>query len=107
MTNYADFFVGGVAIVLGIVTLTSALAPFEAVYQLPKVRWLTAQYGQNSARGILLVLGILLLALGVVIVLGWKWTWESDDSRERVSTSTHLAPRSTVRNFSLHNLHSA
>ena len=90
--NYADIFVGGVAIVLGIVTLTSALGSSEAVYQLPKIRWLAAQYGQNSARGILIALGILLLALGVMITLGWKWTWEADAAHEPVTNHHTTTP---------------
>ena len=86
MSTYADFFVGGVAIVLGVITLASALMPYEAVYQLPKVRWLTEQYGQGGARGFLVALGVLLLALGVILVFGWKWTWESESSQHRVPT---------------------
>jgi hypothetical protein len=87
MTTYADFFVGGVAIVLGVLTLASAVAPDQAaVYRLPKVRWLAAQYGHNGARGVLIALGVLLLALGVLIVLGWKLTWESDSPHSRHGT---------------------
>jgi hypothetical protein len=88
MSNYADIFVGGVAIVLGLVTLTSAVTPDHAVYQLPKIRWLAAQVGPSGARGVLVGLGVLLVTLGFLIMLGWKWTWESDREQGRVPTRT-------------------
>jgi hypothetical protein len=91
MSSYADIFVGGVAITLGLITLTSAVTPDHAVYQLPKIRWLAAQVGPSGARSFLVGLGILLVTLGFLIMLGWKWTWESDREQSRVPTRTGRA----------------
>lgn len=86
MLNYADIFVGGVAITLGLITLMSAVTPDHAVYQLPKVRWLAAQFGPSGARGVLVGLSVLLVMLGVLIMLGWKWSWEAERNQSRVTT---------------------
>jgi hypothetical protein len=77
MPNFADWFVGGVAIVLGIVALVHALSASERVFELPKMRWLERRYGKKAAKIMLGVLGLILIALGAAIALGFKVNWSS------------------------------
>lgn len=87
--NYADWFVGAVAIVLGLAMLWNALSPSDRTFELPKLRWLERSYGRNTARLVLGTLAALLIALGVAIAAGWKLHWEeAQSSRPLVSDNS-------------------
>jgi hypothetical protein len=64
-------FVGGVAVLLGLWALIAAVLNHEASFQLSKAKWLQACFGRGMTRGIYLVIGVLLIALGVYIAV-WQ-----------------------------------
>ncbi|HTN78013.1 MAG TPA: hypothetical protein VL096_22330 [Pirellulaceae bacterium] len=74
MGHLADWFVGGIAIILGLVAIWSAATPESKAFQLTKLRWFEQLYGRQAARMLLAILGCLLIAGGVAIALGFKWT---------------------------------
>ena len=62
-----DLLVATVAVVLGAVLLTVALARWEWFFQLPKARWLEERTGRPVVRLVYAALGALLIALGAFV----------------------------------------
>jgi hypothetical protein len=65
-----QYFVGGVAMVLGLLALVAAVHNHQRYYVLPKIRWIEARWGRPAARTFYALLGAILLGLGVVVLLG-------------------------------------
>jgi hypothetical protein len=86
VSNYADWFVGSVAIVVGLVTLYGAIAQPTNFYELPKIRWFERQYGRSATRALLGAIGVLMLVLGVAIALGVKLHWNEE---QQAATDRH------------------
>jgi len=74
--GYADWIVGAVAIMLGLVLCYSAAASRPQMYDLPKIRWLESRMGRRATQAIIVLLGVLLVAVGVAVALGWKMNWQ-------------------------------
>jgi hypothetical protein len=68
----SDWFVGGVAIVLGVAALWLAIRNDDRVFQLAKVRWLAELWGRGPARWLVGIIGALLFAGGIAIALGFS-----------------------------------
>jgi hypothetical protein len=64
------YFVGGVAILLGLLALVAAVHNHPRYYVLPKIRWIEQRWGRRAARGFYAVLGTALLGWGVIVLLG-------------------------------------
>lgn len=73
---YADWFVGGVACILGLVILLAVWTGYARVYELAKVRWAQHQFGHTATKVMLYLLGLALIGLGIAICMGWKIHWE-------------------------------
>ncbi len=69
----ADWFVGGVAIGLGVTLLTGSLFNWERLYELRSSRWLEALLARSGARLVHAALGSGLIALGWAIMQGFRW----------------------------------
>ena len=65
-----QFFVGGVAGLLGLLALWASIQNHDRYYQLPKIRWIEDRWGRTRARIFYAVLGIALLAVAVYVSLG-------------------------------------
>jgi hypothetical protein len=78
VSPYTDWFVGGVAIVLGLLSLGAGIRNDDRVFQLRKLRWLSERWGRNRARWFLAVAGTILIAGGVLIALGYTVNWLGD-----------------------------
>ncbi len=65
-----QFFVGGVAAVLGLLALWASVHNHDRYYQLPKIRWMEDRWGRTTARMAYAILGVVLLALGAYVSLG-------------------------------------
>jgi hypothetical protein len=65
------YFVGGVALLLGIGSLVASLKNEERFFQLAKLQLLQATFGRLGSRWICGLLGCALMILGVCILLGW------------------------------------
>jgi len=78
MSPYADWFVGGVTIALGAGALWGAASANRYVFEMPKMRLLESSVGRTSARAILSLVGIALIALGIGIAIDWKWPWSTN-----------------------------
>jgi hypothetical protein len=72
MGELADWFVGGVACLLGLALTILALVPTSPVFQLPKVRWLERQVGRSLTLIVVGVVGVVLVVVGIAIIRGWK-----------------------------------
>lgn len=66
----ADLLVGSIAIVIGIMTVLSAMFNWERAYKLGKVRGIEAKFGRRGARIFYGLLGATLIALGSLIAAG-------------------------------------
>ena len=75
---YTDWFMGGVALVIGVVALAHGILPREQPFTLPKLRWFEQTYGRGATRILLTVVGVALIMLGVAIALGWKMHWPEE-----------------------------
>lgn len=73
MGVYADWFVGGIACLIGLGFLLSALIGPSPILQLPKMRVLERQVGRTLALAIACLIGVALIALGIAIICGFKW----------------------------------
>jgi hypothetical protein len=67
----ADFFMGGLAISLGIVSLLASMLNWETAYQLSKAQWLESRLGRTGVRLSFAALGAVLIALGIAIAIGF------------------------------------
>jgi Immunity protein 17 len=67
----ADFFMGGLAIALGLAALLASLLNWEGAYQLRKAHWLEGRLGRRGVRLCFAALGALLIALGAAIAMGF------------------------------------
>jgi hypothetical protein len=65
-----QFFVGGVAMMLGFAALLAAFQNHDRYYQLPKIRWVDERWGRGTARAAYVFLGACFLALGIFVFLG-------------------------------------
>ena len=75
---YAEqLFVGGVAVVLGVLALTAAATNYDLYYQPRKIRWVEDRWGRSTARCVYLALGAFLCCAGVAIAAGWTFSWQS------------------------------
>lgn len=92
---YTDWFVGGVAVLIGLLALVHGIAPREQTFTMPKLRWLEQAYGRTTARVFLGVLGATLILLGIAIALGWKLEWPE----ERNSREMRFSGNSAARRF--------
>ena len=91
MADIADWFVGGVSVAIGATALWQAIRPGERLFELPKMRWLAQRYGQQTARTMLGVLGVVLVILGVAIAAGWKVHWPGDRASAPVEVTSSVA----------------
>ncbi|NLF72707.1 MAG: hypothetical protein GX575_27040 [Candidatus Anammoximicrobium sp.] len=71
--NRQDFFMGGLALMLALLAIGSAVHNRDAYYRLPKIRWIDERWGRRVARYVYAVAGLVLLALGVLILSGWSF----------------------------------
>jgi hypothetical protein len=97
MSQYADWFVGGVAIAIGAGALWGAASANRYVFEMPKLRLLESSIGKTPARAILALAGVGLITLGIGIALDWKWPWKAAP-RETVerSRASFFCKRSTA-----------
>jgi hypothetical protein len=70
-----DWFVGGVAIAIGLVALVAALRNDQRAFALPKLFWLDQKLGRGRARLVMALIGAALIALGTLIALGYSVRW--------------------------------
>lgn len=75
MLGYADWIVGGVAILLGVALCFSAVTSSQRLFELPKIRWLESRLGRQATQAILAIIGVALLIVGITVTLGWKINW--------------------------------
>jgi hypothetical protein len=66
-----QYLVGGVACVMGAVSLTAAIQNHEGFFRLAKFRQLEVWLGRNNARWFCGLCGCGLIALGLCIAGGW------------------------------------
>lgn len=71
--GHEDWFVGAVAIGLGLTLLAGALLNWEWFYTLRSSRWLEALLTRRGARMVHAALGCGLIALGCAIMQGFRW----------------------------------
>lgn len=65
-----QLFVGAVAFILGLLALIAAIHNRDWYFRLPKARWIEDRWGRSTVRVVYALLGIALIALGLVIVSG-------------------------------------
>ncbi len=65
-----DFFVGTVAIAVGLFAWLSAVFNWNWSYRLWKARWVESRFGRRGARIFYVILGAVMIALGVAIACG-------------------------------------
>ena len=70
-----DWFMGGLAIALGVVLLVSAALGARWLMELGRPKWLAEKLGTAGARGVLMAIGALTIALGIVVFSGWRPPW--------------------------------
>lgn len=70
--NIGDVFVGGVAIVLGMIVLVGGGGNFSWWFELRKARWLESRLGRQAARVLFALFGIMLILLGLAIACGFS-----------------------------------
>ncbi len=80
-----QLFVGAVAFILGLLALIAAIHNRDWYFRLPKARWIEERWGRNAVRVVYGLLGIALIALGVVIVLGDRQNEEMNQRRRHPS----------------------
>lgn len=73
IAGHEDWFVGSVAIGLGLVLLIGSLLNAPWFYALRSSRWLEALFARTGARIVHAALGCGLIALGCAIVQGFRW----------------------------------
>lgn len=73
MGVYTDWFVGGIACLIGLAFLVSATIGPAPILHLPKMRVLERQVGRSLALAIACLIGTALIALGIAIICGFKW----------------------------------
>lgn len=66
-----ELFVGGVAIVLGLLTVITAAADWDWYYQRRLGRWIESRWGRTAARACFGTLGLILIGLGIAIAIGF------------------------------------
>jgi hypothetical protein len=71
VSPWTDWFVGGVAISLGVLALGAAVLNDQRAFVLPKLRLLEHSVGRLRARWILGALGVALMIAGTMIGLGY------------------------------------
>jgi small neutral amino acid transporter SnatA (MarC family) len=71
--GHEDLFVGLVAVTLGVGLLTAAAINWSWYYSLRSARWLESHLTRTGARVCHGLLGLGLVALGVLIAVGWRW----------------------------------
>lgn len=64
----ADYFMGGVSILLGLAILFSAVFNWSFAFQLAKAHWLETKLGRRTVRGVYALIGVALIALGGYII---------------------------------------
>jgi len=70
-----DWLMGGMAMALGVVITVSAIGNAPWLMNLRRPRWLAEQIGPARARGVLVAIGLVCIALGLVILSGWRPPW--------------------------------
>ena len=70
-----DVVVGFVAAGLGLLLIASAASGEAWLLRYAKPRMLAAAFGKPSARVLLALLGVGLIALGIAVALGWRVQW--------------------------------
>ncbi len=78
-------FVGGVAIVLGVLCAAVGLFELSWFFRMPKAQWFEARWGRLATRVVFGLLGLALILLGSYIAMGIP---PSQDSREDGSQET-------------------
>lgn len=71
--GHEDTFVGLVAVALGVGLLTAATVNWSWYYSLRSARWLESHLSRTGARWFHGLLGLGLVALGILIAAGWRW----------------------------------
>lgn len=66
---------GGLAITLGLAIAGGALASARWLMELRRPKWLVQTLGPRPARAILVAIGLITAALGIVILSGWRPPW--------------------------------
>lgn len=67
----ADYFMGGISMVVGAVALLASVFNWDAAFRLRKTRWLDERWGRARTRLAMGVLGAALITLGVAISMGF------------------------------------
>jgi hypothetical protein len=70
-----DLLVGGTAILVGGVIAAGAIANARWFMALRRPKWLSEKLGPLPARGVLLGIGLICVAVGVIILSGWRPPW--------------------------------
>ncbi len=71
--NRQDVFMAGLALLLALLAIGAAMHNRDRYYRLPKVRWIDQRWGRGVARVVYAVMGLILLALGILIMSGWTF----------------------------------
>ena len=72
MMNRQDIFMAGLAMILALLAFGAAIYNHDACYRLSKVRWIDERWGRGVARIGYVIMGLFLLALGLLILSGWS-----------------------------------
>ena len=72
MRGYEDWFVGTVAVLLGVFLIASAAVDWNWYYSLRSARLLQRMLGRTGARLFHALLGLSLVVLGIAIALGHR-----------------------------------
>jgi hypothetical protein len=70
-----DYLMGGAAIAIGLAIAVSAIAGARWLMELRRPQWLAEKLGPLRARGVLVLVGLVFIALGAVILTGWRPPW--------------------------------
>jgi hypothetical protein len=70
-----DLFVGGIVAALGMTMVAGAVQGATWLLERRGARTLVGAFGKPTARAILAVAGVALIALGTAIALGWRLNW--------------------------------
>ena len=71
---FENYFVGGVAVVLGSLVLAGAVLNVEWYFRLRKARWVESRAGRKGVRVVYGIVGTGLILIGIAIAMGFSAT---------------------------------
>jgi len=75
MSDFHDFVVGLMAILVGSLLIAGAAIESPLLMGLVKMRLLIESMGLRGARWFIVSVGAVSIGLGLLIASGWRWHW--------------------------------